>query len=365
MGHRTPLYDAHLAAGAKMVDFGGWDMPIHYGSQLEEHHAVRQGAGMFDVSHMTVVDVAGNDSRAYLRHLLANDIDKVPAGRALYTCMLNERGGVVDDLIVYKGADQFRLVVNCATRDKDLDWMEGQAGGYAVDIRERPDLAMIAVQGPEARAILEQQLCDAAGEAVRDMPFFGFETVGEWLIARTGYTGEDGAEIILPGGKAPELWQRLLDAGVRPIGLGARDTLRLEAGLNLYGNDMDDDITPWEANLGWTVALDDVERDFVGRRALERRKEQDHPVMRGLVLEDKGVLRPHQTVHTRSDNGEGEGETTSGTFSPTLGQAIALARLPAGTTGTVEVEIRKKRLRARVVRPPFVRNGKAAYKPQD
>ncbi len=257
MGHRTPLYDAHLAAGAKMVDFGGWDMPIHYGSQLEEHHAVRQGAGMFDVSHMTVVDVAGNDSRAYLRHLLANDIDKVPAGRALYTCMLNERGGVVDDLIVYKGADQFRLVVNCATRDKDLDWMEGQAGGYAVDIRERPDLAMIAVQGPEARAILEQQLCDTAGEAVRDMPFFGFETVGEWLIARTGYTGEDGAEIILPGGKAPELWQRLLDAGVRPIGLGARDTLRLEAGLNLYGNDMDEGITPgkptWAGPSPWTT----------------------------------------------------------------------------------------------------------------
>ncbi|MEA3367602.1 MAG: glycine cleavage system aminomethyltransferase GcvT, partial [Planctomycetota bacterium] len=237
MGHRTPLYDAHLAAGGKMVDFGGWDMPIHYGSQLEEHHAVRQHAGAFDVSHMTVVDVTGHDARAYLRHLLANDIDKVKAGRAIYTCMLNERGGVVDDLIVYKGDNDYRLVVNCATREKDLDWMEKQAGGFAVDIHERPDLAMIAVQGPEARAILEQVLCEAGAKAVAGLPFFGFEYVGEWLIARTGYTGEDGAEIILPGIKAEDLWQRLVDAGVRPTGLGARDTLRLEAGLNLYGND--------------------------------------------------------------------------------------------------------------------------------
>lgn len=363
MGHRTPLYDAHLAAGGKMVDFGGWDMPIHYGSQLEEHHAVRQHAGAFDVSHMTVVDVTGHDARAYLRHLLANDIDKVKAGRALYTCMLNERGGVVDDLIVYKGDNDYRLVVNCATREKDLDWMEKQAGGFAVDIHERPDLAMIAVQGPEARAILEKVLCEAGAKAVAGLPFFGFEYVGEWLIARTGYTGEDGAEIILPGSKAEDLWQRLVDAGVRPTGLGARDTLRLEAGLNLYGNDMDEDITPWEAGLGWTVALDDADRDFVGRAALEKQKTEGHRQLLGLVLEGKGVLRAHQGVHVPGSSVGPDGEITSGTFSPTLGKAVALARLPAGTTGTVEVAIRNKRLNAQVVRAPFVRNGKATYKP--
>lgn len=364
MGQRTPLYDAHLAAGAKMVDFGGWDMPIHYGSQLEEHHAVRQGVGLFDVSHMTVVDVAGKDTRAYLRRLLANDLDKVGEGRALYTCMLNERGGVVDDLIVYKiAADQARLVVNCATRDKDLDWMEKQAGGFAVDIQERPDLAMLAVQGPKARAFLQDLVCDDARAALGELPFFGFAQVGSWLIARTGYTGEDGAEIILPGDKAPELWQRLTDAGARPAGLGARDTLRLEAGLNLYGNDMDDGVTPWEANLGWTVALDDPDRDFVGRAALETQKQKDHPVLRGLVLEGKGVLRPHQGVHVAGGSIGPDGETTSGTFSPTLGRAIAFARLPAGTTGTVEVEIRNKRLVAQVVKPPFVKKGQRAYKP--
>ncbi|ASK36046.1 glycine cleavage system protein T [Alcanivorax sp. N3-2A] len=360
MGHRTPLYQAHLAAGAKMVDFGGWDMPIHYGSQLDEHHQVRQHAGMFDVSHMTVVDISGQGARDYLRHLLANDVDKVEPGHALYTGMLNERGGVIDDLIVYKNDNDFRLVVNCATREKDLDWMESQAGGFAVDIRERPDLAMIAIQGPQARPILEKILCGEGGNAIGRLPVFGFENVGRWLIARTGYTGEDGAEIILPDEQAEEFWQRLLDAGVKPTGLGARDTLRLEAGLNLYGNDMDEDVTPWEANMGWTVDLNDQTRQFVGRELLEEQKARGHAQLLGLVLEGKGVLRAHQKVFT----GDGrEGEITSGTFSPTLSQSVALARLPAGTTGTVEVEIRNKRLPARVVRAPFVRNGKTVYKP--
>lgn len=359
MGHRTPLYDAHLAAGAKMVDFGGWDMPIHYGSQLEEHHGVRRHAGMFDVSHMTVVDVDGQGARDYLRHLLANDVDKVEPGHALYTGMLNERGGVIDDLIVYRRDTDYRLVVNCATREKDLDWMEAHAGGFAVDIHERPELAMIAIQGPEARAILQKILCEEAARAVGRLPFFGFQNVGEWLLARTGYTGEDGIEIMLPGHKAEEFWQRLTDAGVKPTGLGARDTLRLEAGLNLYGNDMDEDITPLEAGMGWTVALNDPERAFIGRDALERQKAQGHQRLMGLVLDGKGILRAHQTVHTEG----GEGEVTSGSFSPTLGGSIALARLPAGTTGTVEVEIRNKRLPAKVVRPPFVKNGKSVYKP--
>ncbi|MED5432219.1 MAG: glycine cleavage system aminomethyltransferase GcvT [Pseudomonadota bacterium] len=357
MGHRTALYDAHLAAGGKMVDFGGWDMPINYGSQIEEHHAVRQKAGVFDVSHMTVVEVAGSGARDYLRHLLANDVDRVAPGRALYSGMLNERGGVIDDLIVYKRDNDYRLVVNCATRETDLAWMEQHAGGFAVDIRERADLAMLAIQGPEARDITAGLLDGARAEAVQALKVCGFAEDGEWMIARTGYTGEDGVEIMLPGADAVALWNQLLAAGVAPTGLGARDTLRLEAGMNLYGNDMDDSITPWEANMGWTLVLND--RDFIGRQPLLNQQENGHAELVGLVLEGKGVLRAHQKV--LMPNGE-EGEITSGTFSPTLGKSIALARLPAGATGKVDVEIRNKRQPAQVVKAPFVRNGQAVYK---
>ncbi|MCG8437572.1 MAG: glycine cleavage system aminomethyltransferase GcvT [Pseudomonadales bacterium] len=357
MGHRTALYDAHLAAGGKMVDFGGWDMPINYGSQIEEHHAVRQKAGVFDVSHMTVVEVTGSGARDYLRHLLANDVDRVAPGRALYSGMLNDRGGVIDDLIVYKRDNDYRLVVNCATRETDLAWMEQHAGGFAVDIRERADLAMLAIQGPEARDITAGLLDGARAEAVQALKVFGFAEDGEWMIARTGYTGEDGVEIMLPGADAVALWNQLLAAGVAPTGLGARDTLRLEAGMNLYGNDMDDSITPWEANMGWTLVLND--RDFIGRQPLLNQQENGHAELVGLVLEGKGVLRAHQKV--LMPNGE-EGEITSGTFSPTLGKSIALARLPAGATGKVDVEIRNKRQPAQVVKAPFVRNGQAVYK---
>ena len=357
MAHRTALYDAHLAAGGKMVDFGGWDMPINYGSQIEEHHAVRQNAGVFDVSHMTVVDIAGAGARDYLRQLLANDVDRIDPGRALYTGMLNDNGGVIDDLIVYKQDNGYRLVVNCATRETDLDWMEKQAGGFAVDIHERPELAMLAIQGPKAREILAGLLRGARAEAVSSLKIFAFAQDGDWMIARTGYTGEDGVEIMLPNADAVTLWGQLLAAGVAPIGLGARDTLRLEAGLNLYGNDMDNTITPWEANMGWTVMLND--REFIGRQPLLNQQENGHAEQVGLILEGKGVLRAHQKV--LMPNGE-EGEITSGTFSPTLGKSIALARLPAGATGKVDVEIRNKRQVAQVVKPPFVRNGEVVYK---
>lgn len=356
MGHRTPLYDQHVAAGARLVDFGGWDMPVHYGSLLDEHHAVRSDAGMFDVSHMTVVDVTGADARAYLRYLLANDVDRVPVGKALYAAMLNEEGGVIDDLIVYRRQDDYRLVVNCGTREKDLAWLAKQSEGFAVQVVERPELAIVAVQGPRARERLSALLGDSRAAAVSGLKVFAFVEDGDWLIARTGYTGEDGVEIILPGADATALWQQLADAGVRPCGLGARDTLRLEAGMNLYGNDMDETVTPLQAGMGWTVAFSE-DRDFIGRTALLAQQQAGHEQFVGLILEGKGVLRAHQKVISAT----GEGEITSGTFSPTLGLSIALARVPAGTEGKAEVEIRGKRLPVSIVRPPFVRHGKTVY----
>jgi len=351
----TPLFAAHIAAGARMVDFSGWEMPIHYGSQIEEHHQVRQDAGMFDVSHMTVVDIHGPQCRSWLQHLLANDVARLTAsGKALYSCMLNERGGVIDDLITYYLAeDEFRLVVNAATRVKDLDWMNAQAKRFDVRIVERPELAMIAVQGPAARDKALGVL--PPGTAADQLqPFFAVQ-FDEFFVARTGYTGEDGFEITLPGEKAESLWNRLLGAGVKPCGLGARDTLRLEAGMNLYGQDMDEDVSPLESALGWTVAMKD-ERDFIGRKALEM--QQAAGVERrlvGLVLEQKGILRAGQAVYSA----DGEGVTTSGGFSPTLQRAIAFARIPTGKAADCTVDIRGKRLPARIVRPPFVRHGKA------
>ncbi len=346
--------------GAKIVDFGGWDMPLHYGSQVEEHHKVRQAVGMFDVSHMTVVDLTDGDLRGFLRVLLANNVDKLTTpGKALYTCMLNQQGGVMDDLIVYFLTEKwFRLVVNAATRKKDLAWITGRALDFKVNVIERPELAMIAVQGPEARAKVGEALENEARKAASGLEPFSAVTIGELFIARTGYTGEDGCEIILPADTALALWQNLYDAGVAPIGLGARDTLRLEAGMNLYGADMDETTTPLEAGLAWTVAWEPVTRKFIGRERLEKQKAQG--VARklvGLVLEGKGVLRNHQKVHCES----GEGEITSGSFSPTLNESIAFGRVPAAvqTGDRCQVEMRDKWVEARVVKYPFVRNGKS------
>ncbi|MBU0919075.1 glycine cleavage system aminomethyltransferase GcvT [Stutzerimonas kunmingensis] len=357
MGQRTPLYDQHLALGAKMVDFGGWDMPLHYGSQVEEHHQVRRDCGVFDVSHMTVVDVSGEQARDYLQRLLANDVVRLKStGRALYTAMLNERGGVIDDLIVYLTDWGYRLVVNASTRDKDLAWMQAQAAGFAVEVRERPELAMLAIQGPHARARTSELVSQARAGLIHDLKPFQGMADGDWFIGRTGYTGEDGLEIILPAEQAPDFLSELVGAGIPPIGLGARDTLRLEAGLNLYGQDMTEDVSPLAANMGWTVAWEPAERDFVGRAALEQQRAQgDLPKLVGLVLEERGVLRAHQVVRV---NGVGDGEITSGSFSPTLGKSIALARVPSGTAERAEVEIRGKWYPVRVVQPTFVRHGK-------
>lgn len=354
---QTPLHAAHVAAGARMVDFAGWDMPVNYGSQIEEHHAVRRDAGVFDVSHMLSLDLAGPDATIFLRGLLANDVIKLTVpGKALYSCMLNEHGGVIDDLIVYRfGPSDYRLVVNAGTADEDVAWMRARiaATGANVTLAGRRDLAIIAIQGPRAVERATAAIPELSSANGVPAPFSAAR-VGDLLVARTGYTGEDGLEIAVPATRVEQMWNELIAAGVKPCGLGARDTLRLEAGMNLYGQDMDDTVSPLDAGLAWTVDFKDDSRDFVGRTALEA-----NPASRrllGLILEDKGVLRSHMKVFTAA----GEGETTSGSFSPTLEQSIAFARVPLATQPgeAVEVEIRGKRLKARTVKLPFVRNGK-------
>lgn len=356
MANQTALHGKHLEAGAKMVDFFGWDMPINYGSQIEEHHAVRRDAGMFDVSHMTIVDLKGANTRAFLRYLLANDVAKLTVpGKALYSGMLNENAGVIDDLIVYfLQEDFFRLVVNSATREKDLAHITKEAQAFDVTVTERPEFAMIAVQGPNAKAKVATLLSAEQQAAVAGMkPFFGVQA-GELFIATTGYTGEDGYEIALPNEQAADFWQKLLDVGVAPAGLGARDTLRLEAGMNLYGQDMDETVSPLAANMGWTIAWAPEERNFIGRKVLEQHKAEGTFKLVGLVMEAKGVLRHGQRVVVEG----GEGEITSGTFSPTLGYSIAMARVPATVGDVAEVDIRGKMVPVKVVKPAFVRMGK-------
>lgn len=359
MGKQTPLYDKHVVMGAKMVDFGGWDMPLRYGSQIEEHHQVRSDAGMFDVSHMSVVDFTGKDSRAFLRRLFANNVDRLKTpGKALYTCMLNEAAGILDDLIVYyMGGDWYRVVFNAATHDKDLAWVRQHVAGFEVDIMEPTGLAMIAVQGPNAQLKLAAVLDPEQGQAMAGLSPFTAAVVGDLFISRTGYTGEDGYELILPGERVGDLWRALYGEGVQPIGLGARDSLRLEAGMNLYGTDMSESHHPLDSGLGWTVAWEPTDRKFIGREALrEIREHGQYDKFVGLVLADKGVLRGHQKVVV---NGLDEGEITSGGFSPTLGKSIAFARVPATIGGSCQVEIRGKLVPATVVKPPFVRNGKS------
>ncbi|CAM3818241.1 Aminomethyltransferase [Pseudomonas reidholzensis] len=357
MGQRTPLYDLHLALGAKMVDFGGWDMPLHYGSQVDEHHQVRSDCGVFDVSHMTVIDVDGRAATPWLQYLLANDVARLDGtGKALYSTMLNAQGGVVDDLIVYRTEGGYRLVVNAATRDKVLAWLQAHSSDFAVGFEERAELAILAIQGPHARAKVAELVSASRAAVIRELKPFEGVVEGDWFVARTGYTGEDGLEIILPGDQAPAFFNDLVGAGIAPSGLGARDTLRLEAGMNLYGQDIDEQHTPQTSNLGWCIAWEPAARDFIGRAGLLT--EIEHGVQEklvGLVLEERGVLRAHQVVRVA---GIGEGEITSGSFSPTLSKSIALARVPMATGDRAEVEIRGKWYPVRVVKPTFVRQGK-------
>ncbi|WP_035054899.1 glycine cleavage system aminomethyltransferase GcvT [Andreprevotia chitinilytica] len=358
MPQRTPLFEAHVSAGGKIVDFAGWELPIHYGSQLKEHETVRADAGVFDVSHMTVVDVSGPQATAFLQKLLANDVAKLGfEGKALYSGMLNAQGGVIDDLIVYKTAWDYRVVVNAATRDKDLAWINQQAAAFDVTVTERPELAMLAIQGPNAIAKVKAAKPHLAA-LIDSLKVFQGMPAGEWFVARTGYTGEDGLEIMLPASVAVAFWDALLAAGVAPTGLGARDTLRLEAGMNLYGHEMDDGVSPLAAGMGWTIAWQPAERDFIGRSVIEAEKATGPAYKQvGLVLEGKGVLRAGQVVKTPA----GDGVITSGTFSPTLKLSIAMARVPAAASERVDVDIRGKNEPARIVKMPFVRNGAKVF----
>lgn len=349
----TPLHQVHIDALGKMVDFGGWKMPLNYGSQIKEHHQVRSDAGMFDISHMGVVDIKGRQAKVFLQKLIANDVGKLKtAGKALYSCMLNTKGGVIDDLIVYYQTDtNYKIVINAATTEKDIAWITAQAADFEVSIQPKLDLAMIAVQGPNAR---EKVFAAMPGieEICGSLKPFNAVSLGGLFIARTGYTGEDGFEIMLPAKAAKLTWEMLIEAGVLPCGLGARDTLRLEAGMSLYGSEMDENTSPIEANLAWTVDLTDPKRDFIGRLSLK--PEAVKKTIVGLVLQGKGVMRAHQKVITNL----GEGIITSGSFSPTMNQAIALASVPKNAHGLCEIEVRNKKLSAKIVAPKFVRNGK-------
>lgn len=370
MSRQTPLHSQHLAAAARMVDFHGWLMPLHYGSQLEEHHQVRRAAGIFDTSHMTIVDVSGEQAEAYLRQLLANDVARLTEpGKALYSAMLNEDGGVIDDLIVYRLVEGgFRLVVNSATREKDLAWLGLQAQPFAVHLQERSELAMIALQGPEAPAIMANLLNAVEAQRLAAMrPFFGFNFAtchGDIFIATTGYTGELGYELLLPATQAAAVWQALLALGAAPCGLGARDTLRLEAGMNLYGQEMDDNTSPLAANMGWTIAWQPEERSFVGRSELEAERLQPVARLIGLLLEGRGVLRTGQQLRVTDSTGQQhEGVITSGSFSPTLGQGIALARIPAVEVAAIDVAMRNSWITVKAVKPAFVRHGQSVVRP--
>ena len=355
---KTALHSRHQALGAKLVDFGGWEMPIHYGSQLEEHHAVRAGCGMFDVAHMSAVDLHGPRTREFLRTLVANDVAKLKTpGKALYTCMLNERGGVIDDLIVYFSGreDWFRIVVNAGTTDKDLAWIRPAAAQFGVEVRHRTDLGILAVQGPKVRDIVGKHLPATIREQALALKAFQSVHSDPWFVATTGYTGEDGFEFMLPHDALAKLWDALAADGVKPAGLGARDTLRLEAGMNLYGQDMDEDVSPLECGLAWTVAFDPADRKFTGRAALEAQRAAPPRKQLGLVLEGRGVLRSHMPLRFASG---ATGETTSGSFAPSMKTSIALARAQGYASGACEVEIRGQWLPCRIVQPPFVRNGK-------
>ncbi|MBS0290408.1 MAG: glycine cleavage system aminomethyltransferase GcvT [Proteobacteria bacterium] len=362
---KTPLYDNHQQLGAVFINFSDWLMPLHYGSQVNEHHLIRQDAGVFDVSHMAIIDVDGVDAMAFLQRVLANDVQKLSPGKALYSCMLNAGGGVLDDLIVYcLDKERYRLIVNAATQSKDLSWLGQHAAQYVANIHHRQDLALLAIQGPKTFEKMRNVLTPDQFKAIEDLRPFHLIEIGEWCISRTGYTGEVGLEIMLGQNQVQTLWQDLLANEIKPAGLGARDTLRLEAGYNLYGQDMDETVTPLESNLAWTVDWKDPTRDFIGKEALQKKQQKGiHQQLVGLVLLEKGVCRASMPVYVQFPNLSEvkHAKLTSGGFSPTLGCGIGLARLPTGELSSIEVGIRDKKVPAKIVPLPFVKNGKPNF----
>ncbi len=365
MEKKTPLHHEHEQLQAHIVDFYGWQMPMHYGSQVLEHRAVRGAVGMFDVSHMTIVDVQGSDAKTFLQYILANDVAKLDRGQACYTLMLNDQAGILDDLIVYNMHPlSYRLVLNAATKDKDLFWIKEHSQSYQVDLKLRDDLAMLAIQGPAYLNTLAHLFSKSAMQDISALkPFHCLDREG-LFVAATGYTGEKGVELFVSQDRIVTLWKTLIEAGVQPCGLGARDTLRLEAGMHLYGQDMDEQVNPLEANLSWTVAWTPAERRFVGREALELIREQGiSQRLVGIVMQDKGVLRSGMSVTFMDQQSQTcEGTITSGTFSPTLGHAIALVRAPLGIKPEGNVNIRKQCIKIQLTTPYFVKNGQSVFK---
>lgn len=336
-------------------------MPLHYGSQIEEHYQVRGDVGLFDVSHLNRVDVEGKDAEAFLRYLLTNDVARLQSREGFYSCMLMETGGILDDIIVFKYDDtRYRLVMNPGGffHDRNLTWIQDKAHDFDVTVKERHDLAMLSLQGPHTLTCLEQML--GSGILLGDLAPFQVLVTEQAFISRTGYTGEDGFEIMVASELALPFWQALIEVDAQPCGLGARDTLRLEAGLLLYGSDIDETTSPLVSRLEKTVAWEPAERDFIGRAALEQQRSAGiHQTLAGLILEGHGgILRSQQRIVTSSG---ATGLITSGSFSPTLDHAIALARVPSDIGDHCQVHIRYKYCPARVVKPPFVRHGQCLY----
>jgi len=349
--NKTDLFQEHINLGAKMVDFGGWNMPINYGSQINEHKTVRSNVGIFDVSHMSVFDLNGSEQIDFLRNLLPNDVAKISSpNRALYSPLLDESGGIMDDLIVYNLGSHYRIISNCATSSQNHKWFKKHSEDYDVEVTFRKDLSIIAVQGPNSLKILKK----IGMENLDDLIDFDLKMLNSTMVAKTGYTGEEGFEIVVKSSEVQSLWKKLIEAEASPIGLGARDTLRLEAGLNLYGTDMDTSNHPFESNLAWTIDLSDNERNFIGKSSLEKINKESSKELVGIILKEKGVLRSNQIITHKS----GSGIVLSGTFSPSFGFSIALARLDKGHKGIGKVEIRNKEFNIEIVSPPFIRKGK-------
>ncbi len=350
---RTPLYDEHVAAGARLVPFAGWEMPVQYEGVRVEHLAVRSACGVFDVSHMGEIETSGPEAEALLQRLLSNDTSRIEVGGAQYSVLCREDGGILDDLFTYRlGEDRFLTVTNAANHERDFDWFAEHAADFDAEVADAlADYAMLAVQGPDARSIVAEQ---AVGELPPRMRTLELDVAGaEMLVCGTGYTGEDGVELLLPSGRAPEVWESLTVAGAKPAGLGARDTLRLEVCFHLYGNDMDTKRNPIEAGLGWCCK---EETGFIGADAVSAAREAGTAQkLAPFVFTDPGIPRPGNAVIS---DGEEVGVVTSGTMSPSLEMGIGMAYLPAGLAepGTeVEVDVRGKRRAARIESKPLYR----------